>query len=147
MTNIFLFQCGGVTKEHYRQMVQLDESNIELNWECPPCHRKNNPSPDEPPQQTVSKLPPPPSEPTPSEPVIPEVTPSPPPRPVTMAPQPILPKPPANGSPSLLTVQAGNLNFSDVKIRDLPFYPVKATLLRPCTLKPSSKSVCDIHAQ
>jgi hypothetical protein len=26
---IFL-QCGGVTKQHYRQMVQLDESNIEI---------------------------------------------------------------------------------------------------------------------
>ena len=22
------FQCGGVTKEHYKQMVQLDESDI-----------------------------------------------------------------------------------------------------------------------
>ncbi len=28
-TLIFL-QCGGVTKQHYRQMVQLDESNIEI---------------------------------------------------------------------------------------------------------------------
>merc|ERR1719474_841053 len=56
-------KCGGVTKEHYRQMVQLDESNIEIQWECPPCEKLRNPSPsesrspspDEPPQKTVSK--------------------------------------------------------------------------------------------
>lgn len=32
-------KCGGVTKQHYRQMVQLDESNIEIQWNCPPCER------------------------------------------------------------------------------------------------------------
>merc|ERR1719309_1782350 len=30
----------------------------------------------------------------------------------------------------------GRLNFPDIKIRDLPFYPVKATLLRPCAIAP-----------
>ena len=61
-------------------MVALDESNIELTWECPPCHKKSHPEPEpdlEPPQQTVAKLPKP--TPTPSEaisaPVTPPVTP------------------------------------------------------------------------
>ena len=33
----------------------------------------------------------------------------------------------------------GRLSFPDVRIRDLPFYPVKATLLRPNSLVPKSK--------
>ena len=28
-----------MTKEHYKQMVQLDESNIEIQWLCPPCDK------------------------------------------------------------------------------------------------------------
>ena len=30
VTHFIYLQCGGVTREHYRQMVQLDESNIEI---------------------------------------------------------------------------------------------------------------------
>ena len=150
-----LFQCGGVTKEHYRQMVALDESNIELTWECPPCHKKNNPSPappsspDEPPQQTVAKIPPRPKT-KPSE-TIPVTA----PKPSAMVP--ILPKPvptPSAGARYSVTMTSngvnksqtngvndtpGRLSFPDVRIRDLPFYPVKATLLRPCVLTPKVK--------
>ena len=137
-------------------MVALDESNIELNWECPPCHKKNNPSPappsspDEPPQQTVAKITPRP-QPKPSE-TIP-VTPTPA---ISSAMVPILPKPVQTPSPAArygVTMTSngvnksqtngvntpGSLSFPDVRIRDLPFYPVKATLLRPCTLTPKVK--------
>ena len=144
-----LFQCGGVTKEYYRQMVQLDEGNIELSWECPPCHAKNHPEPDpEPPQQTVAKLPPRPRA-TPSEPVIR-------PAPVTQAmtmPRPILP---SNGVKRAIPQTNGvalggggginnGMNFPDVRVRDLPFYPVKATLLRPCTLVAKKNSTVKVH--
>lgn len=37
-------KCGGVTKEHYKQMVQLDESNIEIQWHCPPCVKLAGPA-------------------------------------------------------------------------------------------------------
>ena len=30
-----------MTKDHYKQMVQLDESNIEIQWHCPPCDLAN----------------------------------------------------------------------------------------------------------
>lgn len=136
------FQCGGVTKEHYRQMVQLDEGNIEISWECPPCHAKSHPEPDpEPPQQTVAKLPPRPRA-TPSEPV-------PRPSPVTpmTMPRPILPSngviravPQTNGGGGI----NNGMNFPDVRVRDLPFYPVKATLLRPCTLVAKKNSTVKI---
>ena len=148
--SLSLFQCGGVTKEHYRQMVQLDEGNIELTWECPPCHAKSHPEPDpEPPQQTVAKLPPRPRA-TPSEPVI---------RPAPVTPVMTMPRPilPSNGvkraMPQTNGVGVGGgggginngMNFPDVRVRDLPFYPVKATLLRPCTLVAKKNSTVKVH--
>ena len=110
-------------------MVQLDEGNIEISWECPPCHAKSHPEQDpEPPQQTVAKLPPR-ARATPTEPVTPAMT----------MPRPILP---SNGVNKLQPQTNGGgggginngMNFPDVSVRDLPFYPVKATLLKPCTL-------------
>merc|ERR1719282_1939921 len=41
----------------------------------------------------------------------------------------------------------GRLSFPDVRIRDLPFYPVKATLLRPCVLTPKVKDSTDTQNQ
>ena len=35
---------------------------------------------------------------------------------------------------------AGRLSFPDCKIRDLPFFPVKSTLLRPCNLTAKDSS-------
>ena len=139
-------------------MVALDESNIEIQWECPPCNKKKNPNPVpdfeelEPPQQTVAKLPRPRL--TPSVPV-----PAPAPAPAMTLPRPILPQPPSrpvvgvartvtNGvtktpvpAPAPTNGAANDrLSFPDVRIRDLPFYPVKATLLRPCTLVSKNNS-------
>jgi len=166
-------KCGGVTKEHYRQMVALDESNIELTWECPPCHKKSHPEPEpdlEPPQQTVAKLPKP--TPTPSEaisaPVTPPVTPKTPVTPIMPvnhkpAQRPIAPAPVLNRTPPVAITMPQNHrltptngvnkqtngvhSFPDVRIRDLPFYPVKATLLRPCSLTAKSKDSLDTQNQ
>ena len=41
----------------------------------------------------------------------------------------------------------GRLSFPDVKIRDLPFYPVKATLLRPCAITAKDTQVCGSNPQ
>ena len=126
-------------------MVELDEGNIEISWECPPCHAKSHPEPDpEPPQQTVAKLPPRPR-PTPSEPVSYRA----PVTPVTM-PRPILP---SNGVIRAVPQTNGGgggginngMNFPDVRVRDLPFYPVKATLLRPCTLVSKKNSTVKVQ--
>lgn len=46
-------QCGGVTKEHYKQMVLADEKDIAIQWECPPCGKRKEDF--EPPQQTVER--------------------------------------------------------------------------------------------
>jgi len=149
-----------VTKEHYRQMVQLDESNIEIQWECPPCEKIRNPSPppksrspspDEPPQQTVSKPAPKPKVTQSSLSVIPVPPPTTntPTMPTTMT----VPTKPmynsTNGISKTSTMAGtanganpGRLSFPDVKIRDLPFYPVKATLLRPCAISPKDTQVC-----
>ena len=142
-----LFQCGGVSKEHYRQMVELDQSEIELQWECPPCATNRLPPLDvEPPQQTVAKLPKPRL--TPADSVIP-ISPGPP--------TPALDKMQRSSRPDYAASNGlnkhngqlggtngvndvpGRLSFPDVRIRDLPFYPVKATLLRPSSLVPKTK--------
>ena len=125
-----MFQCGGVSKQHYRQMVELDQSDIELQWECPPCATNRLHTDLEPPQQTVAKLARPRV--TPSESVIPICT-SPPPAPTMRR---NIAAPPTNGINKHNGVNdvPGRLSFPDVRIRDLPFYPVKATLLRPSSL-------------
>ena len=140
-------------------MVQLDESNIEIQWECPPCEKLRNPSPsesrspspDEPPQKTVSKPNPKPKVTQSSLSVIPVVTTtnSKGAMPTSV---PIASKPPlynsTNGISKTSNTMAGSattpgsLSFPDVKIRDLPFYPVKATLLRPCAIKAKDTQVC-----
>ena len=123
-------------------MVELDQSEVELQWECPPCAALRLPPPldCEPPQQTVAKLPRP--RPTPADSVIP-------------IPAPALEKMQRSGRPGYpasnglnrqngqggqvaptngVNAVPGRLSFPDVRIRDLPFYPVKATLLRPSSL-------------
>ena len=143
-------------------MVQLDESNIEIQWECPPCEKIRNPSPsesrspspDEPPQQTVSKPPPKPKVTQSSLSVIPV----PPPTTNTSSTtslsntMTVPPKPVYNSTNGISksgsmtangnTSNPGRLSFPDVKIRDLPFYPVKATLLRPCAITAKDSQVC-----
>merc|ERR1719150_1188347 len=123
-------KCGGVSKQHYRQMVELDQSDIELQWECPPCATNRLHTDLEPPQQTVAKLARPRV--TPSESVIP-ICASPPPAPTMRR---NIAAPPTNGINKHNGVNdvPGRLSFPDVRIRDLPFYPVKATLLRPSSL-------------
>ena len=126
---VSMFQCGGVSKQHYRQMVELDQSEIELQWECPPCASNRLPPDDEPPQQTVAKLPRPRA--TPSDSVIP-IFPSSPTMRRSSATNGVTKQNGVNDVP-------GRLSFPDVRIRDLPFYPVKATLLRPSTLTQKDK--------
>ena len=46
-----------------------------------------------------------------------------------------------NSSSKMNNGAPGRLNFPDIKIRDLPFYPVKATLLRPCAIAPKDNQV------
>ena len=53
---------------------------------------------------------------------------------VTKTPAPAPAPAPTNGAAN------DRLSFPDVRIRDLPFYPVKATLLRPCTLVSKNNS-------
>jgi len=215
-----LSECGGVTKEHYRQMVQLDESNIEIQWHCPPCEKLENPNK---PNPVKKKKAPskkeslkggengeatrPLSVAIPDAAHIPRPGPTPPlarPRPTDTVAQPSYNRvamPPANSSkpvktttvpvrtqpvkttvvrttvvpirttvstvrtqPVKITVPVkptvrtttvpvtnaraqnggrsapGRLSFPDCKIRDLPFFPVKATLLRPCNLTPKDAS-------
>lgn len=107
-------------------MVELDQSEIELQWECPPCASNRLPPDDEPPQQTVAKLPRPRV--TPSDSVIP-ISPT------------MRRSSATNGVSKQNGVNdvPGRLSFPDVRIRDLPFYPVKATLLRPSTLTQKDK--------
>ena len=129
-------------------MVELDQSEIELQWECPPCAAL------EPPQQTVAKLPRPRL--TPAHSVIPISLPGLAP---SLAPSlaPAPDKMQRGARPGLTASNGvnkhngqlagtngvndvpGRLSFPDVRIRDLPFYPVKATLLRPNSLVPKSK--------
>ena len=125
-------------------MVQLDESEIELQWECPPCQELRAPAPDcEPPQQTVKPAPAPrPRTPSPDpQPVFPPTLASPPAMPA--APQKAVKA--GGGGSQTNGAGAGNtpgrLNFPTVKIRDLPFYPVQATLLRPCALTSKDSQV------
>ena len=132
-----MFQCGGVSKQHYLQMVELDQSEIELQWECPPCATKRLRPDDEPPQQTVAVLARPRL--TPADSVI-TICPSPPVSPsASMQRSQVAPA--TNGvsrhngaGTNGVNDVPGRLSFQDVRIRDLPFYPVKATLLRPCSL-------------
>ena len=131
-------------------MVELDQSEIELQWECPPCAATRGTSLDlEPPQQTVAKLPRPRL--TPADSVIPISSASP------STPSPALEKMQRSARPGYTASNGlkshngelggsngvnevpGRLSFPDVRIRDLPFYPVKATLLRPSSLVLKSK--------
>ena len=131
-------------------MVELDQSEIELQWECPPClATRGTPLDLEPPQQTVAKLPRPRL--TPADSVIP-ISPS-----TTTTPSHALEKMQRSARPGYTASNGlnshngrlggtngvndvpGRLSFPDVRIRDLPFYPVKATLLRPSSLVLKSK--------
>lgn len=122
-------KCGGVTKDHYRQMVLADEKDIAIQWECPPCV-KNKEEDLEPPQQTVERIPK---------------------KKISKASQLLPGTPPSSNMLALglqgLSTQNGSSQNGvrkpyipavpktpEVKIRDLPFYPVKATLLRPTPL-------------
>ena len=89
-------------------MVELDQSEIELQWECPPCAVTRPPLPS------------------------PRLT-------------PVCPNMRRTSATNGLTKQKGvnevpgRLSFQDARIRDLPFYPVKATLLRPSSLTQKDK--------
>jgi len=145
-------KCGGVNKEHYRQMVLADEKDIAIQWECPPCLQAKDV---EPPQQTVERISKkkiskssqllPVSQP-PSQ--LPTVSP-----PHSTPRMPITPKPPhlALGLQGLGSQNGSSRPISrpyvphppkapEVAIRDLPFYPVKATLLRPVQLSAKDAS-------
>jgi len=167
-------KCGGVTKEHYKQMVQLDESNIEIQWHCPPCEKLQAPekattdvaeiepqavpakaatlnNKTKPTQQVITKvktsvaatlnshIP----RPGPTPPLVQRPTPQKPQRVViqkkpvgvVMAPATVRVPVTQNGKQA-----AGRLSFPDCKIRDLPFFPVKSTLLRPCNLTAKDSS-------
>lgn len=121
-------------------MVELDQSEVELQWECPPCVALRLPALDlEPPQQTVAKLPRPRL--TPADSVIPIPAPAPPPdkmqrsgRPSYAASNGVGKHNGQVGGTNGVNSVPGRLSFPDVRIRDLPFYPVKATLLRPSSL-------------
>jgi len=150
-------KCGGVTKEHYKQMVKLDESNIPIQWYCPPCDRLENPHKfkDADKSQTNTAT----TKSSVETPVIKKtttkttvitktttktttVTVQPNKAPQSKAPQSkakmpptITNKVPVNNSPN--TTGGGGQNrlvFPDIKVRDLPFFPIKAMLLRPCLL-------------
>jgi len=174
-------KCGGVTKEHYRQMVKLDESNIPINWYCPPCDRLENPQKYKnnstvaatTPVTTTNNGTKEPNKTSAPKPVVPSILPAnktaaaakqtnnaakqmPP----TKAPvaRSIPGRPPtatsaklsaANSKPPVVLNNAKmpvsnpnitntRLVFPDAKVRDLPFFPIKAMLLRPCLLNPKN---------
>jgi len=143
-------KCGGVTKEHYKQMVKLDESNIPIQWYCPPCDRLENPHKfkDTEKSQTTTAT----TKSSVETPVIKKTTtkttvitktttktttvtvqPNKAPQDKTKMPPTITNKVPVNKNTGGGAGQ-NRLVFPDIKVRDLPFFPIKAMLLRPCLL-------------
>jgi len=128
-----ILQCGGVTKEHYKQMVLADEKDIAIQWECPPCGKRKEDF--EPPQQTVERIP--------KKKISRDAVPAP-----SMPATPNL----ALGMQGLANQNGSATNGArkpyiphtpktpELVIRDLPFYPVKATLLRPTPLVASGSA-------
>jgi len=146
-------------------MVQLDESNIEIQWHCPPCEKLENPRRKEADPLAPAHIPRPaatpplvtkPSKVTPPRQVVLSTAGNPPPS-RTVAHRAVQPArapkivagrmPPTATPPAKMTTVTqngknppGRLAFPDCKIRDLPFFPVKSTLLRPCNLAPKDST-------
>jgi len=137
-------------------MVKLDESNIPIQWFCPPCDRQENPhkyqnstdiNSKTPISKTVTKTTASNKTATPKPVTTTNNTPT--RQPAAQAKQ-IAAKLAANNKTAVaqanqqkgkMPVSNSNLSntrlvFPDVKVRDLPFFPVKAMLLRPCLLNP-----------
>jgi len=137
-------------------MVRIDESNIDFQWLCPPCEKLNPKKVTTAPPETINEadgdiaqnIDPPIEAPKSPDPITSE----PEPNLTSSAPLVVSPTMPVVSSEAIKmskdsykyvstvngttnkSTPPGRLNFPDIKIRDLPFYPVKATLLRPCAI-------------